>query len=382
MKRKTICLLLCALLTASLFGCNGGDVSVAFTEVKPWEYAGYEKCTYEIKRIYTAGGGETTVATGTYVTELSTVGDETTVHNTFTLTYNDDAHADTTDLSGKTVRNKNMTDAYVSSAVFKRDSLVPVKTATKSFAIAQRKLNDGEMTREDNPQEGISYRYAMHTTDVYGDPRGYEYEINYDTNESTYKTTVGNTVQIDGAYYRNYTEDVKSYTVGSGTRFDNEQLPYLVRALSNLKTKGTATFYLTNMADSYLQNAYVRHTMGLSCADKTTSFTLSAPGGYILRNKEGELNKSELGEYSVPCIKASVGLNSSKPGPDIQMLISDPSIFFVRSQAYESDPAGSDQALQATNRVILQMTYTEYALSAARVAYKTVYTLKDYTTKR
>ena len=383
MKRKALCILLSLLLTATLFGCSGGDVSVAFSAVKPWEYAGYEKCTYEVKRVYTADGGETVVADGTYTTELTTSGDLTSVTNKFELQYNENAHANNVDLTGRTVRNKNMKDSYESTAIFRKDSMVPVGIATKTFDIGQRPLTDGTMgARENNPKEGVAYRYEMDGADKYGDPQGDTYTINYDTNESSITTTVGSTVQEDGVYYRNYVEKTKSFTLGSGTRYDNEQLPYLVRALANMQVKGSATFYLTNMADSYVRDAYVRHTMSLSCANKTTAVSLEAFNDYLLYNKEGELNKNDFNEYSVPCVRASVGLSDAKSGPAIELLISDPSIFFVRSDKYFANPEGSAQELFATNRVIMSMTYTEYALSAARVAYKTIYTLVDYTTVR
>ena len=377
MKRKSICILLCVLLTASLFGCSATDVSVSFSTVKPWENAGYEKCTYSVERIYTGDGGSTVVATGKYTLEIRTT-DTTHVENKFTLDYNDNDRADTIDVTGRTVRNKGMHDEYTGEVTFQRDSMVPIE-AKKAFTLQQRPLNDGELfAYEESPAEGIAYRYQMNGADFCGDPQGYSYTVNYSTNEASFTTYLGSTVQENGTYYRNYTEKTKSFTVGSGTRYDNEQLPYIVRALSGMQAKGSATFYLTNMTDSYVQNGYVRHTMGLSCADKTTAYTLKLPEGYFLRNKEVALTPNELGAYSVPCVSATISLSDAKSGPPINMLITDPSIAFVRHDNYEKNPDGTDKELAATNRVIVQMTYTEYSLTAARIAYKTVYTLTDY----
>lgn len=399
MKRKSICIALCAILTASLFGCNAGDVSVSFGESKPWGNGSfaYEKCEYEIKRVYTGGGSDVTVAEGTYVTELDSNQEGVHIKNSFSLTYNGENAADSYDLSGAKVRNKNLTDTYASEAYFKKDTLTPYGTATKKYNLAQRPLNDGEMgAREEAPAEGIAYRYPMAVEAVkYGDPQGYEYTIDYDTNKSSITMYTGSTAAAESGdypYYRNYKANTKNFTIGSGTRFDNEQLPYIVRAISGMYKKGSATFYLTNMVDSYVQDSYVRHTMGLSCAEKNTSFTLPVIDGILLRNKETELAKNEKGEYSVPCVNASVSLSDEKSGPPINMLISDPSIGFVRKDLYDQEladaeadgrePDLSDTKLLTTNRVILQMTYTEYALSSAKVAYKTIYTLKSYTTVR
>lgn len=382
MKKKIICSVFAALFALSAFGCSAGDATVSFDSDKPWKASGYEVCEYEVKKVYVGGSDEIVVAEGTYTTTLApstASNDYYTVKNDFRITYNDNEHTETMDETGKMAINKGLTDTYSSEVTFRKDSMVPI-AAKKSFNIAQRPLFDDENglpaampERTDNPAEGVLFRYEMPSGARYSDPRGYSYEVDYAASKASLTTEKGETnkVSADGNTY--YNRDYKAVNfacdVKNNTRFDNEQLNYIVRAMSNTKKKSSGTFYLSNIYDSYVRGGYVRYTMGLSCADKTKPVDMDASVFYI---KDGETPlEATDGKYSVPCVNATVSVSSSTPGPGISMLITDPSIDIAQK--------GNESFLM--KKLIVEMRYTEYSPTSARRAYETVYTLKNYKTQ-
>jgi hypothetical protein len=370
MKKKIICVLLSAVFAAVGFGCSGGDVKVSFDEKMPWDVQ--ETCTYDVKKIYVGGKEETVVATGKYVTELTTTGEESSIVNTFELKYTDSDKAESVDETGRIVKNKGLTDTYVGKAKFYRNTLVPV-SAEKTFNLAQRPLCDGEAPKKnESSDENVNYTLTLPANPKYADPRGYSYTVDYKENKAVLSTDSGETsANGDGTYTRAYKKVNKNISVESTTRFDNEQLNYVVRALSNVKKKGSATFYLSNIFDSYIRGEYVRYTMSMSCAEKNVSVTPNlSPEKFLLTDSEGALDPTD-GKYSVQCVQASVGISSSTPGPAISMLITDPSIT-VRQRNNNAE----------TKKLILEMTYTEYSPISVNVSYKTIYTLTDYTTEK
>lgn len=358
-------------LTAT--GCSGGDVTPSFDAEKPWQQPGYEYCEYEVQKIYVGGTEDVVVAEGTYTNEIRTTGDNSTVKNTFRLTYGTAPETVILTEAGQYGVHTSLTDSYEAEATFKRDSLVPV-SASKNFKLAQRPLCD-DSNGNVLPLGESAESYTLPSPVKYSDPRSYSYTVDYAANTAHFVTTEGtttkNTENDATTYTRNYATVEKDFNLSNNTRFDNEQLHYLVRALSNTKKKGSATFYLSNIYDSYLTGSYKRYTMSLSCADKTTDFTPQIdPEKFEMSDAEGELTKTEDGWYNVPCVQASVSLSAEQSGPPIALLVTDPSV----TVAQKSQPDIK------TNKVVVQITYTEYSPRNAKVAYKTVYTLRDYRT--
>ena len=396
MKKKIICIIAAFALALSVVGCsNSGlsstgcgtsDSAPTFDAVLPWGTANTETCTYSVVKSYIPSKGDKIpVATGRYETALVTIGGDTTVRNNFRITYNDDSHTKTLAETGSYVINAGMTDSYSGSAVFDKDTLVP-KSGNKTFSIAQRPLCDDEnglpenlssSSRIDAPEEGVLYRYVLNNAVKYGDPRGYSYTADYATMATTYSTTKGTTKKVTEGdatvYNRDYTSVEKNnIKLKNDVRYDNEQLNYVVRALTNIKAKGAATIYLTNIVDSYLRNTYVRYTMTVSCADKTQKATLALDASkYIIADAEKEFEPDEDGNITVPCVEVTVGISGNNAGPAIKFLVTDPSVTF----------AEIGDSAKKTKKLIVQMTYSEYSPQNVNLAYETVYTLTDYTTK-
>ena len=393
MKKKIICII--AALTFALgavgcsssgsTGCGTSDSAPTFDAVLPWGTANTETCSYSVVKSYIPSGGDrVTVATGSYETALVTIGSDTTVKNSFNITYNDDEHTKILAETGSYVINAGKTDSYSGGAVFDKDTLVP-KSGNKSFTIAQRPLCDDDnglpetpSSRIDAPAEGVLYRYVLNNAVKYGDPRGYEYTADYVTKSTTYSTTKGTTKKVtegdSTVYHRDYSAVTKdNIKLRNDISYDNEQLNYVVRALANLKAKGSATIYLTNIFDSYLRNSYVRYTMTVSCAEKTKKVALSLdPGKYVIADAEKEFEPDEEdGKITVPCVEVTVSISGNNAGPAIKFLVTDPSVTF----------AEVGDSAKKTKKLIVQMTYSEYSPQNVNLAYETVYTLSDYTTK-
>ena len=371
MKKKRIGVLLAALFAFTGTGCSATDARVSFDAEKPWQQAGYERCEYEIQKIFVGGGEDIVVAQGSYISELSTLGDDTTVTNEFTLTYSDKAEATSMSETGRLIQNRGLTDASTAEVVFKKDSLVPV-SAERKHTVAQRPLcagDDGPVLGEKTENADGTYSYTLPAALSYADPRGYTYTADYEKNTAKLTTTEGNTAKIsDTEYRRTYTPVEKNFTIANNTRFDNEQLAHLVRALEGTRREGSAAFYLSNFYDSYIRGEYIRYAMSLSCAEKHQNVTLDlSPDAVVFSDSEGELEHAD-GKYTVPCVQASVSISSSTPGPAVSMLITDPNI----TVAERSNTAVT------TKKLLVQMTFTEYSYGSAGVNYRTIYTLKNY----
>lgn len=391
MKNKIVSLIAALVLAFTLVGCSGsGSTGCGTTEsapkfdaALPWAQSNNETCTYSISKSYIPSKGDKVeVASGTYVTALSTLGDETTVRNSFDITYNDNEHTKVLAETGSYVINANLSDSYSGGTTFNKDTLVPIK-GDKTFTLAQRPLCDDEngfpaamSSRIDNPEDGVIYRYVLPGSVKYGDPRGYSYTADYNSNATTFSTTKGTTKTIKEGdatvYNRDYAAVEKSnLKLKNGVRYDNEQLNYVVRALQNIKAKGSATIYLTNIYDSYLNNSYVRYTMTVSCADKTKKATLSLDASkYVISDAEVEFEPDEDGKITVPCVEVTVAISSSTAGPGIKFLITDPSVTITERDSTKK-----------MKKLVVKMTYSEYSPKDVNLAYETVYTLTDYSTK-
>lgn len=391
MKKKWICILFAALFAAVGIGCGGGDVTVSFSPL-PWANTELgdplqEETVYKVERIYVGGKTDIVVAEGEYKSVLRPgKSGESVITNEFTLTYNDDPHTSWTDSAGARVISRGCTDSYTATVVCNSDNLSPV-SAVKEQNVEQRALclvNDVPFTPVEKITEAlpedVAFRYELPEKQRYADPRGYSYAANYTEGTVAFTTTEGTTDKQNGKYYRDYKAVENTYNIKNNTRYDNEQLNYVVRALSGCKRKGSGTFYLSNFYDTYTRDKYVRHTMKLSCQSKTADTTLELdPALITVCGVDGDLNKIDkdgandasnidtTAKYTVPCVQASVSLSSSSSGPSIEMLITDP--------AYTVAQRTSPNV--RTNKLLVRMQYTEYGYSAKR-EFITVYTLKSF----
>ena len=380
MKKKIVCILLATLFALAAVGCSKGDSTVSFDDAMPWANLeignpNYEYTEYKIERLYVGGKEDVLVAEGKYTSELDRGGDNTTVKNTFELTYNDNEYTAYKNERGDILRNAGLTDRYQSEVTFSNDTLTPLH-AQKTQTVAQRPLTDDAMpdAQLTDLPEGAVARYTLPAQVKYADPRSYAYDADYTADKVHFTTTVGTTTQDkdNGVYYRDYYEDPKDYTIKNNTRYDNEQLAYVVRAMSECKRKGSGTFYLSNFYDSYVNDKYVRYKMSLSCADKNTSTTLSLdPAQIVISDAEGKVD-TEDGKYTISCVQASVSISSSTSGPAISLLVTDPSYTIAQT----------DSQGRCTTKVVVQMTFTEYSYSSAKVNYRTVYTLTSFRNHR
>ena len=62
-----------------------------------------------------------------------------------------------------------------------------------------------------------------------------------------------------------------------------------------------------------------------------------------------------------------MSVSSETPGPGIKFYVTDPSITVIGKNNVK------------TKKLITQIVFTEYAVTSAKLAYETVYTLIDYT---
>ena len=119
--------------------------------------------------------------------------------------------------------------------------------------------------------------------------------------------------------------------------------------------------------------------MSLSCEKKGTDFTFGPSAEkFLVTDAEGERPIDDNKKYTVPCVDAQVMVSATKSGPPIRLLITDPSV--IISQRDMNQP-GQDPTV-TTGKVILQMVYTEYSLTSAKINYRTEYTLTDYRLNR
>ncbi len=372
MKKKILCALLAACMAAVGAGCSAGDARVNFDADKPW--SNYETSTYKIERFFMDGETRVkTVAEGTYVSTLRSDTDKTTVKNEFTLAYNDEPETTVMDERGNLMVNKGLTDKFNGEVTFANDSLAPVSAArntnfssTENYGLAQRPLNDSELPAlQESSDEGASHFFNLSSGVKYSDPRGYSYTVDYEQNKAKYSTTSGSTSSDFVRTYKNVNTEI---SLAGNTRFENEQLNYVVRALSAINREGNATFYLASIHDSYARGDYVRYTMNVSCDKNHSTVDVSLPGELKFVNPENqEIEKSENGKYSLPCVKATVSVSSETPGPGIKFYVTDPSITVIGKNNVK------------TKKLITQIVFTEYAVTSAKLAYETVYTLIDYT---
>ena len=396
MKNKIICIAAALVLALTAYSCSSsgsgcscgsGENTPDFDATLPWEQIdnGTETCTYSVTKSYVQSkSGDVPIATGSYVTKISTDpsnSKNSVVSNAFDITYNQSSHTKTLAETGQYVINAGLTDSYTGSAVFNKDTLVPT-SADKTFSLAQRPLCDSDVNgvpaglpeRIEEPEEGVLYRYVLNKSVKYGDPRGYSYEANYETNKTKFSTTKGSTKEVKNGdskvYYRDYKNVTKSnIKLKNDASFDNEQINYVVRALKSIKKKGSDTIYLTNIFDSYNTGSYVRYTMSVSCAENTKKVTLALdPSKYVIKDSEKEFEPNEDGKVTVPCLEVSVGISGAKSGPAIKFLITAPSV----TVAMKGTPN------MKMKKLIVRMTYSEYSPKDVKLAYKTVYELSDY----
>lgn len=370
---KKIFGILCATLFAfTAFGCSTGAESVSFDNDKPWQAAGYEYCKYSVVKTSVGGDKEVVVATGEYETILDTDRDTTTVATSFNLTYNDAAETLSQNENMSYVVNAGLTDRGESEVVFNKNTLVPT-SAKKSFTLAQRALcndSDGKpLALTHNGRNTWDDSYTLPYDVMYGDPRGYSYSVDYSANKATVVTETGKTQKDGLEYVRSYDKVEKEITLNDSTRYDNEQLNYVVRAMSDVKSGGSGKFYLSNIFDSYLNKSYTRYTLDLSCSKDTTDYPFVPSDGFTLTNSSGELKKSD-GKYSVPCLTATVQISATNPGPPITMIISSPEVKVAQKNKNQD---------VTSRKLIMKMTYYEYSfVNVAGATFKTEYTLTDY----
>ena len=370
MKKKLWCILLALTVAVIGAGCGDTEARVNFDTDKPWSV--YEQSTYKIERFYVGDGAHKLVASGTYISTLRAGANTSTVTNDFSLTYNNEAETSTLDEYNKIMINKGLTDKYTSTVEFSNDTPSPIpaqkntnSNAKDNYGVAQRPLNDDGIPERKDGENGISHYFELASKVKYSDPRGYSYDVDYEHNSALYRTTKAS----DKDNTRSYTAVEKKITLADNTRFDNEQLNYVVRALSAIKREGSATFYLASIHDSYARGEYVRHTMTVNCEKNNTTVKLALPedSGIRFENPEHQNIEYVDGAFAVPCVSASISISSETPGPPIKMLITDSRIEAISSGGIK------------TKKLIAQMTFTEYSPVSAKLAYQTVYTLIGYT---
>ncbi len=357
MKKRLFSILIALISVFSFVACSKAELSVSFDDEKlPWEIAGgYEKCSYEVKKYARALQGDnyidkTEVASGTFTQELSTESGITTLTSLLTITYADTDAANSSVASGNLVINRNKTDQIFTVVTF-NEGLSPL-SSIKEVVCEQR---EGE-------NQPLAFRSA----------------INYEANEKTFTfphsaqeiTVPANRMSIT------YGDKTKTYKAQGGNRYDNEQLFYVVRAMKNLKAKGSQSFYLSNPFDSYVNSKATVYTMNMTGAEKTVSIKLPTVfNSYsIIKNDKNNtpLAPNEQGDREIPCVNASIAISSNTSGPAIRLYYTDPSYSFFATA----------QSAAKTNKILMRIVQTEYDYLNAKEAFRTEYNLTNYSTTR
>ncbi len=372
MKKKISALLFAAIMAVAAAGCSATDIKISFDTNKPWGLL--ESSRYDITRSYVAGKEPVVVAEGTYTSTIDAQGANATVKNHFELNYNDVTSVpDQVNTSWQFVKNQNLTDTYDGEVTFSKDSLSPV-SASKTSYVAQRPLNDDALpepqfaSAEKTDLFFDEYKYILDKKVKYGDPRSYKYTADYLSNKALFTTT---TVKTDknkntGKYERTYTPVNKDIKVADNTRYDNEQLNCVVRALQNIKSGGSASVYVSSIVDSYDRGEYVRFTLSVSCSSGERKKVKISSSEFIVKDGDETIEPDSDGYYTLTCLETTLSITSDKSGPAIKMWITDPGYRIISAERESAQ----------TSKLIVEIILTEY--TSTTKTYETVYTLNGY----
>lgn len=348
--KKITSLIFALLFCAFGFGCAAPAVIYTFDEDKPWgKNEAYEKCVYDIEIVERVRSGKETVngdvlARGTAVFELKQEPKgnnefRTTLKLTHTVTYED---------IEKAGADRGLTDTLESEVVFTTDGCAPISSYKKEI-YAPRKNGDGNYTKV------------------------YDYEASADYEQRKAVLKKNKAVSEDGTVSEEY-ESVKEFDLLSGTQsFDNEQLYYLVRALTNTTPKGSQTVSISNLYEIPdnidKKGKYKNIGVNVSTAEELSVITLNS------KYAANYLSPAENGSYDVNCMHTTLSRNDTYSGPAFTMYLTEPATKFERKDA-------SGAVVTSTSKVIVRMVRVNYNLSTREEGTNIVYTLSDYTTEK
>lgn len=279
MKKLSI-IITAMIICFSLAACSG-TVELDFDHKKPWRIfeADSSHCaetlTYKIER-YSGDVSQNkllTADTSSYTVTLSEstidVGDEkintATINSVMRVVYRNDI--DTAD--------RGLTDVITSSVTFRLTDFSTLYSS-KRADIAQR---EGE--------EDLSYDLV-----------------------TDYVNRISTITYGDGS-----TKTMK--TKSSSVIYDNETLYYLIRSLSTIESKGSASFSVVNMYENFLNGKYKSYSL-----NQTTSKTIDVEVDKniydLVKNDEDRYMKENddgTSSYYLTCYDTQISLNKTNRGP-------------------------------------------------------------------
>ena len=324
--KKIFAVILCIFILVLGSACTGSAVTDPFDTEPPWGTPtnAYEKCTYGIEVFRADDSDNTVLADGTFTQTLSASGEginnRVAVDSALNVVWKE--------LDAGNI-NKGKTDEMNSTVLFKRTGMTPV-SSKKTMVMEPRTDTDGKIYNH-------SYEYTVNYENLTG-----EIKFNNDTSGTGIET--------------------KTYSIKSGTNYDNEQLFYLLRSFKNLNIDAPVTFSLNNIAENFIRGNNAPFSLTASTvreSEKTLGDFIDFADDYI--------NNYEKPEVS-DVLRVSLRLNDKNPGPMHTFYMAAPSLKFGKGNL-------------KTTKLIVGYEYTVFDAKNA-CTYRYVYTLTDYTTKQ
>jgi len=323
--KKLFAAVCCILMLFSSAACAGGQATAPFDTERPWGTPtnAFEQCSYTLQifervRVDGAWADGQELATGGFTQTLNASGAGkdglASVASELSVSWKD---------LPECAENRGKTDLMESAVVFSAASMAPV-SSQKTMTLDVRADADG-----------ASYNHS------------YDYSADYAALTSHIKFGKN----ASGDY-----SDPKTIAIPSGTKYDNEQLFYLLRAHRNLKPGAGVAFNVNNVADNYIRDNNNLAPMTASASSETVKKEL---GAFMLDYAESA---------EIECMLVLLSLSGTDSGPAHRFYIAEPGIRFGKGNI-------------KTAKIIVGYEYTLYT-SAGTEQFRYVYTLTGYTTKR
>ena len=242
-----------------------------------------------------------------------------------------------------------------------------------NFEIAVKEMLDGQ---EQNYNDSISSEVIftsdgltpiwMHKKAVITERKGYQpdsYELEacYDESYSYQSRFEYNGKQAHFAAPSFDEGNISDIDLKEGSYYDNEQLFYVIRAMSDLKTGAAMNMYLTNIYEIFNQNKFFTYLINVACGSDTVSLKTNDKIASLF-NPDDLVDMD--GGKGVDCLLVNAYINGKDRGV--------PFVLYYSSKPFASP---------ATSNILMKMETSEYNSTSRAIANKTVYELIDYTAK-
>lgn len=187
----------------------------------------------------------------------------------------------------------------------------------------------------------------------------YELEICY--NENYYCRNYHEEYTSPKGYYSQYSFDngnISELNIKNGDYYDNEELFFVIRSMTDLKTGASLSVYITNGYEMFNQNKFFTYLISVVCGSSTVNVKMNDTITAKFSDEKLAVNEDEK---LVPCILANAYINDKNRGAPI--------ILYYAANPFDSPNTGF---------CLMKMETSEYNSDTRSLAYKTTYELTDY----